>query len=614
MKYVARFAVLVSLAFSLGIQPSQAVSEGVTLLSQSPTWVTKDQSLQLVVQSDSSLENLSLHISQSPFIGRSSLDTYRDGDLNVSLRRLQNVTLTTNENQTTITVNNLALSQSGVYVVELQESETPVLTSLVSYFNNSPLTKLNTVVLWPITAPPTTSPTDESLVDDFWQENPGLQEAVTPHTLDKYLSWLVDSDIVTRANDNTDWIRALRTSSSAADVYVAPFAHTDVNALLKARKMKLASAAISSILPVTAALGRSNIPRVIVGNSFSPRTWEWIEKQGIYLSITSNQQYPSSTSVFTPTGIVTNPNQKKSLVIDRRASTLMDAALRSNLVDDLQVFQADLFITALEQPQSNRTLVLYPTLWKIQSGSKERVLDLITAPWLNPRSASDAIRKPVSDDRVYKEVETSKLSTKQKDLIDKLETYRKRLSPFIADSIHDTQSIHASLRVASTFAKNRELVHNATEKFFDDLLDAVAIVSSGSVVFANESGVIPITIRNNLSVAVYVNVLGKGYPEVRVELGNVDFVEIAAGQRKSIEIPAKLYGSENAFVDLQLVDALGKKIGETKRIEVASSAYSTIAGVFVSAAFGLLFLLLIYNTQKRIRASRTGTMENSPRE
>jgi hypothetical protein len=117
-----------------------------------------------------------------------------------------------------------------------------------------------------------------------------------------------------------------------------------------------------------------------------------------------------------------------------------------------------------------------------------------------------------------------------------------------------------------------------------------------------------------LSVGVYVNVLAKGFPEVRVKLGSVDFVEIGAGQRKSIEIPATLYGSENAFVDLQLVDALGKKIGEPRRIEIASSAYSTIAGVFVSVAFGLLFLLLIYNTQKRIRASRLSTLENSPRE
>lgn len=614
MKFVARFVVLVSFAFSLGIQPSVAAGEDVKLIRQSPLWATKNQSLQLVVQSDVALQDLSLHISQSPLVGRSSLDSYRDGTLNLTFQRLQNITTTSSGNQTTITVTRLSLPQSGVYVVDLREGEVSVLSSLLSYFNNTSITKLNTVVLWPISAPPTTTPENESLVDDFWQENSGLLEAVTPHSLDSRLSWFIDSDVVTRSTENSDWIRALRAASNTADVYVAPFAQSDVNALIKARKMKLASAAISSILPVTNALGRSNIPRVIVSNAFSPRTWQWIEKQGIYLSITSNQQYPSTTSVFTPSGIVTNPNQQKSLVIDRRASTFMSTALGSNLLTDLQMFQADLFITALEQPQSNRTLVLYPSLWNMQVGSKKNVLDVFTAPWLDPRSASNAIRKPISEDREFKEVRTSRLSIQQRDLIGRLETYRKRLSPFIADSIHDTQSIHASLRVSSIFKKNRELIHNATENFFDDLIDAVAIVSSGSVVFANESGVIPITIRNNLSVSVYVNVLGKGYPEVRVELGNVDFVEIAAGQRKSIEIPATLYGSENAFVDLQLVDALGKRIGETKRIEIASSAYSTIAGIFVSVAFGFLFLLLIYNTQKRIRASRAGTLENSPRE
>jgi hypothetical protein len=292
----------------------------------------------------------------------------------------------------------------------------------------------------------------------------------------------------------------------------------------------------------------------------------------------------------------------------------MSSALKSNSTKDLQVLQADLFITALEQPQSNRTIVLNPTLWNSQIGAKESVLDIFTSPWLKPRKASDAIRGDVTDQRTLRDTETSQLSKTQRNLIDNLETYRKRLSPFIANSIHDAQSIHASLRVASIFSKNRQLIQAATQDYFEDLLDAVSIVSSGSVVFANESGIIPLTIRNDLSVGVYVNVLAKGFPEVRVKLGSVDFVEIGAGQRKSIEIPATLYGSENAFVDLQLVDALGKKIGEPKRIEIASSAYSTIAGVFVSVAFGLLFLLLIYNTQKRIRASRLSTLENSPHE
>jgi hypothetical protein len=460
------------------------------------------------------------------------------------------------------------------------------------------------------------SPQDESLVDDYWQQNSGLIESVKSHPIDNRLSWLLDSDVISWAasSGNTDWINALKAGTSNSDVYVAPYANSDVNALIKARKMKLAFAAISSILPVTSALERSNIPRAIVGTSFSPKTWDWIEKQGLYLSITSNQQYPSSTSVFTPSGIVTNPNQNKSLVVDRRASKFMSQALLVPEVQNLQLLQADLFITALEQPQANRTLVLHPTVWNMGDGAKEPVLDILTTSWLKPIAASDAMRKPVTDQRNLVIRETSTLSKKQRDLITRLETYRKRLAPFIAETIHDTQTIHAGLRVSSIFDTNRNIVAKSTENYFNDLLDAVSIVSSGSVIFAGESGVIPITIRNDLSVPVYVNVLGQGFPEVRVDLGTVDFVEIGAGQRKSIEIPTTLYGSESAFVELQLVDALGKKIGETKRIEIASSAYSTIAGVFVSIAFALLFLLLIYNTQKRIRASRATALENSPRE
>lgn len=615
MKFVARVIASLFILLSIGIHPSAAV-DTATLISQTPFWTERGQSVEFVIESASPLQDVSIHISETPLIGRSSLDSYVDDSLNVSFREIRNFALLNESNQIKITLNQVSLSASGVYVVEIRASNTPLLKTLLSYSNNIDINPLNTVILWSITAPPSQNPLNESLVEDFWQNNRGLVEAVTPHPLDDTISWIVDSDVISLAtnNENQEWIDAIKAATTNSDIYVSPFANTDVNALVKARKMRLAEAAISSVLPVTSVIEKANIPRVIIGKSFSPRTWDWIEKEGIYLSVTSSQQYPSTTSVFTPSGVVANPNDKKSLVVDRRTSQFMSSALKTNSARDLQVLQADLFITALEQPQSNRTIVLNPTLWNSQPGSKVSVLDVFTSPWLKPRKASEAIRGDVTDQRALRNVETSQLTKTQRNLINNLETYRKRLSPFIANSIHDVQSIHASLRVASIFTKNRQLIQDATQDYFENLLDAVSIVSSGSVVFANESGIIPLTIRNDLSVGVYVNVLAKGFPEVRVKLGNVDFVEIGAGQRKSIDIPATLYGSENAFVDLQLVDALGKKIGEPRRIEIASSAYSTIAGVFVSVAFGLLFLLLIYNTQKRIRASRLSTLENSPHE
>ena len=615
MKFVAGVIASLFILLSIGTTTSAAV-DTATLISQTPLWTERGQNVEFVIESASSLRDVSIHISESPLIGRSSLDSYVDDSLNVSFREIRNVSLFNESNQLRITLNRVSLSTSGVYVVEFREGNTPLLKTLLSYSNKIDINPLNAVILWSITAPPSQNPLNESLVEDFWQDNQGLLEAVTPHPLDEKLSWMIDSDVISLQtnSENQEWIDAIKAATTNCDIYVSPFANSDVNAIVKARKLKLAEAAISSVLPVTSALGKANIPRVIIGNSFSPRTWDWIEKEGIYLSVTSSQQYPSTTSVFTPSGVVSNPNNKKSLVVDRRTSQFMSSALKTNSVRDLQVLQADLFITALEQPQSNRTIVLNPTLWNSQPGSKKSVLDVFTSPWLKPRKASEAIRGDVTDQRALRNVATSQLTKTQRTLISNLETYRKRLSPFIANSIHDVQSIHASLRVASNFSKNRALIYEATEEFFETLLSAVSIVSSGSVIFANESGIIPLTIRNDLSVGVYVNVLAKGYPEVRVKLGSVDFVEIGAGQRKSIEIPATLYGSENAFVDLQLVDALGKEIGEPKRIEIASSAYSTIAGVFVSVAFGLLLLLLIYNTQKRIRASRLSTLENSPRE
>jgi hypothetical protein len=135
-------------------------------------------------------------------------------------------------------------------------------------------------------------------------------------------------------------------------------------------------------------------------------------------------------------------------------------------------------------------------------------------------------------------------------------------------------------------------------------------MSTGSVIFPNEFAKVPITVRNDLSVPIQIGIITSGIPAVRVIPESVADMQIAPGRRKSIEIPTRLIGTDTAYLQLQIVDSNGKRIGAPIAIEVSSSAYAQAAAWVIGAAFGLLLLFAIRNTVKRIRSSRNNSQEN----
>ena len=137
------------------------------------------------------------------------------------------------------------------------------------------------------------------------------------------------------------------------------------------------------------------------------------------------------------------------------------------------------------------------------------------------------------------------------------------------------------------------------------------LMSSGAVLFPREESVVPITIRNDLPVAVTIRLVAKGEPMVRVTPTNVGLITIQPGKRKSIEIPTKLAGSDIAFLTLRLADKDGHEFGERTRIQLSSSAYAQAASYFVGAAALLLMMMIVINAVRRVR-TRGAQRESTP--
>jgi hypothetical protein len=275
-------------------------------------------------------------------------------------------------------------------------------------------------------------------------------------------------------------------------------------------------------------------------------------------------------------------------------------------------FAGDLLITSLEQPGVQRFIVLMPDTNRdgITNQKFRKTVSSLSAPWIKQVSLSKFKDSKVGS-RVRNQV-VNRISNTAKNLMNLTHETKRNLASLIAGATEETQIDFAILRLANSSAdeKTQNQLHTQIRDYLDRLNGAVRIMSSGTVVFPSESAKVPITIRNDLSVPIEIGIVTSGLPAVRVLPQSVDDMQIAPGRRKSIEIPTRLIGTDTAYLQLQIVDLNGKRIGSPILIQVSSSAYAQAAAWVIGAAFALLLLFAIRNTLKRLRATRDGSQEN----
>jgi hypothetical protein len=136
----------------------------------------------------------------------------------------------------------------------------------------------------------------------------------------------------------------------------------------------------------------------------------------------------------------------------------------------------------------------------------------------------------------------------------------------------------------------------------------VHVLSRAPVTLPGDSGVIPVTVANDLDRPARVGLRLRGAPVTRFVAADVAPVTIAPGQKRTLEVRTRVIGTGPVTVDITLLTPDGQVFGEPTRTEVRSAAYARAAQWVVGGLFAVLVVLLGTNFVRRRRAApATGT-------
>lgn len=638
------FLLLVSLPVS-----KAATDSTVDFLSQSRVWMNDRSNLtfNFVENSGSGISNAEVEISNTPLLGRSAIRAIIERPNTVDYTQIYQ-TPTINEvdgiYNFVLPGSRLKFSGAGTYALRITvyvRGEAQKITSFISFLPKGiRLNKLKVATVLPLQVAGGLTPTDDVVNDksaNSFLPSKSLNAVLNFGNTIENVTWLLDADTLRLAQSivnnreisrpephelNEDqivgaenWLATLLTTANTQNSFITT--SEDAVILKQANLNRLAKLSIanSNFVNDYFAGPRFDLVTFAANGGYSDSQTSWLNNQGVKFNILNSKAYPPQNSTFTPNGVIEDGIGNKAPVIDNYASQLFTDAISSseNSGTYQAAFAGDLLITALEQPSLNRFIVLMPDTNKseITESKFQSAVSGINAPWISSVKLSNFKDHEIGSRN--REDVSNKLTKTVKSLIKDARETKANLASLIGGAIEESQIDFAMLRLSNpkTDSQTQIQLQNETREFLSGLNDAVRIMSAGSVVFPSESARVPITVRNDLSVSIQIRILTSGIPAVRVIPEPIAEMTIAPGRRKSIEIPTQLIGTDTAYLQLQIVDLNGKKIGEPNLIEVSSSAYAQAAAWVVGAAFALLLLFAVRNTIKRIRSGRDDSRENT---
>jgi|688.fasta_scaffold205684_1 hypothetical protein len=643
---------VVALLLTLNLPNSSAEENPVTvsLISQSRVWLDDRANISFTIEdfSGGGISNAEFEISKSALLGRSAIRSIISKPNSVEYSQIFETTnVLQNENQFRVTLpgTRLKFDGAGTYALRITvyvRGESKKLTSFVSFLPKSlSIQNLNVSTVLPLVVNAGLTPTDSVLNDKA--ANSFLDQSSLNSVLDigksiSNVTWLLDADTLRLAQSISDnrtiaqpenqdlseeqvsgaqsWLEKVSAQLNYSNTYAIPTGNINTLALKATGLNRIAKLAVSDAQYVTDYFAAFRFKTITVApeGDYSNSDFEWLKNQNLSFNILNSKSYPATNSIATPNGIVNDGNGTKAPVIDQYSSKLFSDAISSDVNSGTYqaAFAGDLLITALEQPGVSRYVVLKPetNLEGITNSKFSNAIKALSAPWISGERLAN-FRDYSVGDRSREQI-TNQLSKNSNSVIKLARETKRNLASLISDAEEESQIDFTILRLANVSADKKTLsqLQDQSRSFLDGLNNAVRIMSTGSVIFPNEFAKVPITVRNDLSVPIQIGIITSGIPAVRVIPESIADMQIAPGRRKSIEIPTRLIGTDTAYLQLQIVDLNGKRIGSPIAIEVSSSAYAQAAAWVIGAAFALLMLFAIRNTVKRIRSSRDNSQEN----
>jgi hypothetical protein len=512
------------------------------------------------------------------------------------------------------------------------------------------------VWLWPLSTTPSRL-TDNVFLDDHLgaevAEGGRLSRLLdAAGSSPEAISWVVDPALLESLVDMTDgyeirsgdgvlepgtqgpaaaaWLDRLRDLTAGAEVTASAYADPDVVALHRS------DLDVDIALAATTARG---LPDVVLGRpvagglAWPPNgvtddgTLDVLRATGAQVVVLSAAALPPTPPVpYTPSSgvdLATGGSPLRAAAYDPVVSRLVAVpaptakAPQDDPVARRQQVLAELALTTLQLPEVSRTFVIAPAMrWSTESVTGRELVDSIAeSPWARPYrldalvdGGTSAIPRQRADypPAARKAELTRAYLTSVARTRDALAGLRSVAPDVPGSGVTGTEGFESALTRAGSAAwrddraGGRRLV-TLLDRQIDAQISQVRVLSRAPVTLPGDSGVIPVTVANDLDRPARVGVRLTGTPAVRFDADDVEPVTLDPGEKRTLEVTARVVGTGAVVVDIVLLTPEGDEFGRPVTTEVRSAAYALAAQWVVIGLFAVLVVLLGVNVVRRRR-------------
>ncbi len=525
----------------------------------------------------------------------------------------------------------LGLLVSGVIGTDHSVSQRPV--TLLPWLPSHAGRGLGLTTVWTLTAPPSRGVDgvflDDSLATalgaggrlrtqlDDMRQVPGALWVIDPLLVEDVQALAGGARIMQDGNLRaatdaemhaaSQWLTDLLAASATGARAALPLADLDVRGALLLGHNSIVSAAVGTAAKrLSVALGETvtDVAVPIYSGSLTDRQWRYLSGLGATIGLVDDFAYPAGQQQYTPTTALSVANfPGRVLVVDSGVSY---APIRTASAPR-QAFAAQLLMTYLEQPNSDRVItVALPPDWP--AAMEAQLAPVLNASWLRHTSVGGAVGAG-SESRGGTRVALTRAQVQRNRDLQRALTQETMLLRLAGDPAFAATISDAVVGVLSRWWTAR-LTPDAYASDVTTQLEALAgsvrVVTRGDIVFGGQKGDVPVTIENGLPVPVDIGVRAMGLPTVRVTPRPYTAIHLNAGKRVSVEIPTRVTGSGDAYLSLQVVATDSHTVGMPVLLTVRSAAYARVASYVVAVAFAALMLLIGANTVRRVRHRKLG--------
>ena len=525
---------------------------------------------------------------------------------------------------------------------------------------------IGVALAWPVTAPVDLAVDGTYLTDELVSamDSGGRLAAVLETTAESRVTWLVDPAVVeaaidladgyhVRANPNdpasarpgtgagvaADWLEQVRGLASAGRVTLTPYAGVDIVAL---ERTGLSADVMTSLDAAAAAaqalgLGRADGPTDLIrppGGVLDESTAERLVAAGVTTLLLDSSGVATSGSAPTAARLTVGDSTITAVLAD---AALQDLFAADPALDEIagpgsellarQLLLAHTALVAIGAPSDTGFVgqtVLVVSGDESSNLSPASVLDALDqdVPWMQPATL-DAVRaSPMVDGELnypdeaaaaelppayvaavtalqQKVALRAALGPETVSVVDQGASEPSWIDPVTADRL---RLLSAGWRREPGRASQ---VLAEADRAIDAELGQVRLLGGGSVTLSSQTGRFPLTVVNDLTVPVTVQLTLVSKTPARLRVPTITGIEVAPGARTTVDVSAEANANGQYIVEAQLATSNGMRFGPASTLTIRATDYDTVAWIIMGAAGGLLVIGSFRRIKRRIRAART---------